>query len=75
LIKQIQETARQFQVISNFVVVDACRNPAFAAGSRSTTRGFTPVAGQSGVMIAFSTAPGHTAVDADFYSKALAREL
>jgi len=75
LIKQIQETARQFQVISNFVVIDACRNPAFAAGSRSTARGFTPVAEQSGVMVAFSTAPGRTAVDADFYSKALAREI
>ena len=75
LIKQIQETARQFQVNSNFVVIDACRNPAFAAGSRSAARGFTPVAEQSGVMIAFSTAPGRTAVDADFYSKALAREI
>jgi Sulfatase-modifying factor enzyme 1/Caspase domain len=75
LIKQVQETARQFQVISNFVIIDACRNPAFAAGSRSTARGFTPVAEQSGVMVAFSTAPGRTAVDADFYSKALAREL
>ena len=75
LIKQIQDTARQFQVVSNFVVIDACRNPAFAAGSRSAARGFTPVAEQSGVMVAFSTAPGRTAVDADFYSKALAREL
>src|SRR5262249_18934919 len=72
LIKQIQETARQFQVVSNFVVIDACRNPAFAAGSRSAARGFTPIAEQSGVMIAFSTAPGRPAARADFLSKGVA---
>lgn len=75
IVRQVQEAARQFGVQSNFVVIDACRNVAFAAGQRSGTRGFNPVAEQSGMMIAFSTAPGKTAVDDRHYSTALAREL
>lgn len=63
VVRQVQEAARQFGIRSNFVVIDACRNVAFSAGQRGGTRGFNPVAEQSGMMIAFSTAPGKTAVD------------
>jgi Sulfatase-modifying factor enzyme 1/Caspase domain len=74
LIEQIRTTAQQFGVRNNFVIIDACRNPAFPPGTRGT-RGFRAVAEQSGLMIGFSTSPGLTAVDAHHYSMALAEEL
>lgn len=60
---------------ANFIVLDACRNVPFSAGTRAATRGLVPVREQSGLLIAFSTDPGNVAVDDNIYSRALAEEM
>ena len=74
-IKDVHYAARATGVPHNFLVIDACRNTAIAAGLRGGNRGFVPVSEESGLMIAFSTAPGTTADDANNYSGALAEEM
>jgi hypothetical protein len=59
---------------ANFIVIDACRDVAFPSLTRGT-RGLSPEREEGGVFIAFSTAPGQVALDAHYYSKALAEEL
>jgi formylglycine-generating enzyme required for sulfatase activity len=68
---------------THFVVFDACRNnlKLRAAGSRSLvqSKGFVPVAQESGMLIAYATAEGELASDlgagAGTYAKALAEEV
>jgi hypothetical protein len=47
----------------NIVVLDACRNNPFVRSMRSADRGLATMQAPSGVLIAYSTAPGDTAQD------------
>lgn len=60
---------------ANFIVIDACRNVAFERNRNVASRGLKPVPARGGAMIAFSTAPGDVAADAEYFSKSLAEEL
>jgi formylglycine-generating enzyme required for sulfatase activity len=61
---------------AHYLVLDACRNN--LQGARGG-KGFVPVGQQNGVLVAFSTEPGKTALDAGAasgpYAAALAAEL
>ena len=63
----------------NIVVLDACRNLPFRAGSRSLTRGLAQMRGPSGSLIAYSTAPDSVAEDGaglhSPYAQALSRAV
>jgi len=66
----------------HYVIFDACREELRLTreGTKALERkGFTPVANISGVMVAYSTAPGKTASDAGdgggVYAKTLANEI
>jgi len=67
---------RQAPNAAHYLVLDACRNN--LQGSRGG-KGFVPVEQESGVLVAFSTAPGKTASDTGTgsgpYAAALAMEL
>src|SRR5262245_13958310 len=68
---------------THFVVFDACRNTLklIRAGTRSLvqSKGFVPVAQESGMLIAYATAEGELAsdvgLDAGPYAKTLAEEI
>jgi uncharacterized caspase-like protein len=47
----------------NIVILDACRNNPFIRDFRSTVNGLAPMQAPAGSLIAFSTAPGQTAID------------
>jgi len=63
----------------NIVVFDACRNNPFVSGTRSASRGLARMDAPTGTLLAYSTAPGRTAVDGDGrnspYTRALARTI
>lgn len=63
---------------AKFVVFDACRNE-LQLPTKDTTKGLIPVAEQSGMFIAYASAPGRTASDrgdtSGPYAAALATEL
>jgi uncharacterized caspase-like protein len=64
---------------THFVVFDACRNnlKLRQAGSRASvqSKGFVPVAQESGMLIAYATAEGELATDVGAYAKTLAEEI
>ncbi len=74
VIDKIYAFSREGNAKANFVVIDACRNVAFPLPTRGG-RGLSPILEQGGLLIAYSTAPNQTAVDAHHYSTALAEEL
>ena len=47
----------------NIVILDACRNNPFIRDFRSSVNGLAPMQAPAGSLIAFSTAPGQTAID------------
>ena len=47
----------------NIVILDACRNNPFMRNFRSTINGLAPMQAPAGTLVAFSTAPGQTAID------------
>jgi uncharacterized caspase-like protein len=47
----------------NIVILDACRNNPFIRDFRSNVNGLAPMQAPAGTFIAFSTAPGQTAID------------
>jgi uncharacterized caspase-like protein len=49
----------------NLIVLDACRNNPFARSFRAATRGLATMSAPTGTLIAYSTAPGQTALDGD----------
>ncbi len=49
----------------NVVILDACRNNPFVRSFRSPTRGLAVVNASSGILIAYSTAPGSVASDGE----------
>jgi uncharacterized caspase-like protein len=49
----------------NIVILDACRDNPFKSGTRGFTRGLASVSAPTGSIVAYSTAPGQTAVDGD----------
>ncbi|MCR9270534.1 MAG: caspase family protein [Hyphomonadaceae bacterium] len=57
------------------LVSDACRNELEQSFSKSTTKGFVPVRAQSGVVVAYATAPGSTTPDDGLFARVLAEEL
>ncbi len=63
----------------NLIVLDACRNNPFARSFRAATRGLATMSAPTGTLIAYSTAPGQTALDGDGvnspYTAALARAI
>jgi uncharacterized caspase-like protein len=63
----------------NVIVLDACRNNPFPAGSRGLARGLARVDAPNGSLIAYATAPGQIALDGDTanspYAEALAKNL
>jgi formylglycine-generating enzyme required for sulfatase activity len=72
---QVLEGARE---ATKIVIFDACRNE-LNLPHRGTEKGFSPVAEQPGMFIAYSTAPGRPAYDngakSGPYAGALAQEL
>lgn len=74
IIDQLAALAKQKGAKANFVVIDACRNIYIKRTTRGAL-GFNRVDEQSGLFVAFSTGPGSTAIDANHFSSALAREL
>jgi len=48
---------------TNIVILDACRNDPFPAGSRSMQSGLAQMAAPKNTLIAYATAPGSTADD------------
>jgi len=79
----IRRLSRGAPKANHFVVFDACRDELNIAGSSTkslgATKGFSRLADTSGLLIAYSTAPGQTASDVGDkggpYARALAREL
>lgn len=73
------ETFRRTNTRLNIIVLDACRNNPFAAGSRSASGGLARMDAPTGTLLAFSTAPGRVALDGDGrnspYTMALARAI
>lgn len=63
----------------SIVVLDACRNNPFKSASRGAARGLAQMDAPRGSILAYSTAPGETALDGDGanspYSKALAANI
>ncbi len=51
------------QTSLNLVILDACRDNPFVTNSRSINQGLAFTVAPSGTLIAYSTAPGHTAYD------------
>jgi len=47
----------------NFIILDACRNNPLPSASRSAGRGLAPATRARGMLIAYATAPGSTALD------------
>lgn len=47
----------------NIVILDACRNNPFIRNFRSAINGLAPMQAPAGTLVAFSTAPGQTAID------------
>ena len=74
VVERISTIARYSGAKANFIVIDACRNVAFPRPTRGAL-GLKPVPEESGVLIAYSTAPGKTAVDNHHYSGALAKAM
>jgi uncharacterized caspase-like protein len=72
---KLMENATQ---AAHFVVFDACRNE-LKLSQKSTSKGFIPVAEQTGMFIAYASAPGRPASDVGAksgpYAAALATEL
>ena len=66
-------------IATSIVILDACRNTPVLRGMRSPTRGLAPMDAPGGSFIAYSTAPGRTALDGDGVNSpfvtALSREL
>lgn len=63
----------------NMLVLDACRDNPFSAGTRSISRGLARIDAPAGSIVAYSTAPGQVAQDGDGsnspYAAALATHL
>lgn len=63
----------------NIVILDACRNNPFIRDFRSTINGLAPMQAPAGSLVAFSTAPGQTAIDGTgqngLYTEHLVRNL
>ena len=63
----------------NIVILDACRNNPFARSFRAQVRGLARMDAPQGSLIAYSTAPGHVALDGDGanspYTEALAKAI
>ena len=60
VVEKIQESGNGL----NVVILDACRNlPSFARGWRSPAAGLASMKASSGLLIAYSTAPGEVASD------------
>ncbi len=72
---EVIEALAQTDAKTNFIVIDACRNTPFSAGSKSAHKGFVPERERGGVLIAYATEPGNVAVDENYYARALARQI
>jgi hypothetical protein len=63
----------------NVLVLDACRDNPFKAGTRSVSRGLARVDAPTGSIVAYATAPGQVAADGTGgnspYAEALAKNL
>lgn len=63
----------------NVLVLDACRDNPFSAGTRSLSRGLARIDAPAGSIVAYSTAPGQVAQDGESgnspYATALAEHL
>ena len=79
----IDKLSKQAPNATHYVVFDACRNELRLSGPAAKAlgaqKGFVPVIDNSGLLIAYATAPRETASDAGVgggpYAKALAEEL
>lgn len=78
-VNEFLATMERAQSRINIVVLDACRDNPFAAGSRSATRGLARVSAPSGSYIAYATSPGAVALDGQGgnspYARALSRAI
>ncbi len=61
--------------VTNFVVIDACRNVAFSPGAKGGTKGLVPPPSVASMMIVFATQPGNVAIDGPHFSTSLADQL
>ncbi|MGI9383292.1 MAG: caspase family protein [Methyloligellaceae bacterium] len=78
-VNEFLATMERAQSRINIIVLDACRDNPFAAGSRSATRGLARVSAPSGSYIAYATSPGAVALDGKGanspYARALSRAI
>lgn len=74
-LREILGTISGAQPRASFVVIDACRNVAFPAGSKSLQKGLQPERNAGGVLIGYATRPGDVAPDDNRYARALAAAL
>ena len=76
---EILEAMRPEKSRLSIAILDACRDNPFPAVTRSIRRGLAPVNAPAGTLIAYSTAPGHVALDGvgglSPYAKAFATAL
>ncbi len=59
----------------NVIILDACRNNPFPAGSRSLSRGLARVSAPAGSIVAYATSPGSVAQDGVGSNSPYTREL
>lgn len=75
VLRTMEESGAKF----NVSILDACRNNPFARSFRSASRGLASAQAPSGMLIAYSTAPGSIASDGEgrngIYTKHLLRNL
>lgn len=80
-VEYVQELIDDARPKISFLILDACRDNPLPATSRGMNRGLAPVDSRGrGTFIAFSTAPGQTAIDGEPdgnspYATALAAEI
>ncbi|MBX7075650.1 MAG: SUMF1/EgtB/PvdO family nonheme iron enzyme, partial [Pirellulales bacterium] len=76
----ISNLRTQAPAATHYIIFDACRNELKLTGKGKKAladKGFVPVAVPytPGVLVAYATAPGHTAADSGAYARALAQEI
>lgn len=73
----IRKIAQEAPHATHFIVLDACRNELRLTPARTlgNTKGFVPVLGASGTLVAYATALNKSAADDGTYAKLLAEEI
>src|SRR5688572_18862047 len=62
-VSQIFDRMDRARTRFNFIILDACRDPPFAASFKTSSAGLAQMSSPSGTLIAYATAPGSIAAD------------